>query len=258
MSDIVLAATEGLSEADLGPFLRSFCRWTSRTTRLVLCGPDVPDVSKYDRVQAFTPGKEWTILGRFIHLHALRFWWYQAALQGIAGDRIMLADARDTVFQGDPFSEAPHGCMVISADDSNLQVKDVFVVSDFFRTYLGEAYADEFAAEPIHYPTTMMAPWDMMKKYIDRLIVYMTAMRITPGFGSDVVAHYSLLKLNVVPHEILFPERSRMATTGFYGSGGIAYDSEGRWLNELGEPYDVIHMYDRVIGGIRNYLARVA
>ena len=215
-------------------------------------------MSNYDRVEAFTPGKEWTVLGRFIHLHALRFWWYKAALQGLAGDRIMLADARDTVFQGNPFRDAPRDRMVVSADDKNLKVQDLFIVKDFFRTYLGEAYADEFSAEPIHYPTTMIAPWGMMKAYIDRLIIYMTAMRITPGFGSDVVAHYSLLKLNVVPYEILFPERSWMATTGLYGSGGISYDPEGRWLNELGRPYDAIHMYDRVIGSVKSYLARVA
>lgn len=160
--------------------------------------------------------------------------------------QVFLADASDSLLQGDLFRELIKDRLTISSDDRDVRVRSCPYVMDELRAYGSEPIAWRFQDDTLHWPTTIGASTDRMRAYVDAMIFMLSHQRLYPGKGSDVAAHYRVVHdTRGLDPVFLYPDDSPFGTLGYYGQGAISWDSEGRYLNGRGEPYVFVHQHDR-------------
>jgi hypothetical protein len=78
-----------------------------------------------------------------------------------------------------------------------------------------------------------------------------------PVIGGDQAIHNFVCRQGLVPVDIVPNEAGPVLTLQCMTDAELRYDAEGRVLNRAGEPYAVLHMYDRLPELRRRVLARL-
>ena len=179
-----------------------------------------------------------------LHLSAQRYFLYRRHLEMLRPryDCVLLVDCRDSVFQGSPF---PVSGLHVFAENENIGQ------SHFGRRWYELSYGHKawlkHKDRPFLCSGVTLGDTASIIRYLDLMCSQMLAVLPT-NFGVDQVVH------NQIVHE----NRAGGAVIHGFGEGcainlgrnclsPLALES-GRMLNSSGQPFAIVHQYDRVPG----------
>jgi hypothetical protein len=188
-------------------------------------------------------------------LHA-RFFAYLDALEALypAVQRVFLTDVRDVVFQDDPFRFTDDKVWAFEED-----IRAGMQFSELNRSW----YVDTFGRRawrkiercPAICAGTILGGREAALRYLRTLTTVM--MTRPPVIGGDQAIHNYVCRQKLVPVEVVPNEAGAVLTLQSMADAELRYDADGRVLNRAGDPYPVLHMYDRIPELRRRVLARL-
>lgn len=159
----------------------------------------------------------------------------------VAGDRVLLTDVGDVLFQADPFANAPDAPLVLAMEDARATIGACASNSFWIRNLFGEPGLAQLGGKRISCSGTTLGERDALLGYIDALMALAdpaTMQRLLPYRGHDQGLHNALL------------HTGRLA--------GARASENGDWVLTLGHvPDDEIVVRDGVFLGARGNLPAI-
>ena len=170
-------------------------------------------------------------------------------------NNILLCDSRDIYFQGNPFDFNYNGPINFFLEDH--KIKDCPYNSNWIIKTYGKKEFDSISSKVILCSGTVLGNdkkvkeyLNLMKSYISNFkykkkLKYFLTLRTDPeGRGCDqahanYIAHKSLIK------DINFYTNSKGPVATVFYLEKITFDNQSRLVNELGNPYLLVHQYDK-------------
>jgi len=188
-------------------------------------------------------------------LHA-RFFAYLEALEALypGVQRVFLTDVRDVVFQDDPFRFDENKVWAFEED-----VRAGMQFSPLNRSWYVDTFGWRAWRKVEHRPAicagTILGSREAMLRYLRAL----TGVMLTrpPVIGGDQAIHNYVCREGLVPIEVVANEAGPVLTLQSMEEAELRFDGDGRVVNRAGEPYPVLHMYDRIPELRRRVLARL-
>jgi hypothetical protein len=188
-------------------------------------------------------------------LHA-RFFAYLEALETLypGVQRVFLTDVRDVVFQADPFDFTEDKVWAFEED-----LRAGMQFSPLNRSWYVDTFGRGAWRKVERSPTicagTILGGREAMLRYLRTLTAVM--MTRPPVVGGDQAIHNYVCRQGLVPVDIVPNEVGPVLTLQSMADAELRYDAEGRVVNRAGDPYPVLHMYDRIPELRRRVLARL-
>lgn len=180
------------------------------------------------------------------HLFSQRFFHYRRylALFGWKYSHVLLVDARDTVFQSSPFP-----CDGLHVFAENESIGTSHFARRWFQLSYGSSAFKRLAGHPLLCAGVTLGDLVSVKRYLE--LNCTESVRVTTVNDVDQAVH------NYLIHERLLP-----AKVHAYGEGpainlnAVPVESlhvrERKLLNAMGQPFAIVHQYDRVKGLVLN------
>jgi glycosyltransferase involved in cell wall biosynthesis/SAM-dependent methyltransferase len=188
-------------------------------------------------------------------LHA-RFFAYLEALEALYPEvqRVFLTDVRDVVFQDDPFRFTADKVWAFEEDTRAGMQFSPLNRSWYVDTFGWRAWR-QVEGCPAICAGTILGGREAMLRYLRAL----TGVMLTrpPVIGGDQAIHNYVCREGLVPVDVMANEAGAVLTLQSMAAAELRYDSEGRVVNRAGDPYPVLHMYDRIPELRRRVLARL-
>ena len=169
--------------------------------------------------------------------------------------KIFFCDSRDIYFQSDPFKYSYEGSLNFFSEDANIE--DCAVNSQWMNKTLGKKTFEELKKKHIVCCGTVMGTIDafhsysnqmeMMSKkypYKKRLKYLLTFRRDKEGRGCDQPYAAYLIHKNYLKNIKVYSNTSGPVAT-VYHLNNLNFDNKNQLLNDKGEPYVVVHQYDK-------------
>ena len=174
-------------------------------------------------------------------LNMERFFYYAALFERLEVDRVFIVDARDLLFQGDPFSNWKADLEVFCEDPS------VTIGSCPYNSmWVGRKYGPEklaqLADKPIICAGTTRGTRAAMLNYC-RLMCDEIENDAT-GLNIDQGAHNRLVYDGLLDPVCITPNKQGCVQT-VGNQQTFVFDRQGRLLNDDGRPCPVVHQFDR-------------
>jgi hypothetical protein len=177
-------------------------------------------------------------------LHA-RFFLYHEALEAVYPrvKRVLLTDVRDVVFQADPFTFAEDKLWVFE-EDSRLNMQ----LNEENRAWYLKTFGSPAFQQVMNFPVicagTVLGGREATLQYLRT----MTTVMITrpPVVGGDQAIHNHICRGDHVAAEIVPNEAGVVLTLYNITDAEVRYDNQARVVNTAGQPYPILHMYDRL------------
>lgn len=187
-------------------------------------------------------------------------------------DNVLMTDTRDIYFQGDPFMQISSDGIYVFEEKVRrkimLEVYQKWIADCYGATYVNRILNPDpqIVSVGVVLGTTneMIAYLSQMNEQLDYLATVPQCIQATielykkPGFGVDTAAHLYLLKDKIpnawvedstLPkskiHMIPFRRGLVLHACMLPSDEPFEMDSLGRFLNDDGVPYAMIHQYDR-------------
>lgn len=185
----------------------------------------------------------------FQNISSLRYLLYHRFLRQNPGRYgfIFLTDLRDVCFQADPFVRAETGKLRFYVEEPPLTIGACPNNSRWIREYFGEDILNELAAKPIICSGTTLGDYDSIMLYLEAFIDTLRNARSLMRVGVDQGIH-NYLANRVLTSRIAFcPNReSEVLTMGLMPRDEVfARNAKGQLVDHTGEPYSVLHQFDR-------------
>jgi hypothetical protein len=171
-----------------------------------------------------------------------RYFWYRAhLLEHRARYRnVMLSDARDVVFRGDPFAFVVGDSVHFFLESEDVRIGD----SSFNRSWLETAYGDELLEElrdqPISCSGVTIGSSEGVRAYLEVMVSELSRLK-RHVHGIDQGVHNVVVHRGLVPGSRLVPNLDGVVLT----LGKMSASAATRVLEERRDEVRVIHQYDR-------------
>lgn len=170
---------------------------------------------------------------------------YLNAPDGVAYNRLLLADVRDVVFQGDPFRQAPPG-RVLFFLESRRTLGTCPINADWMTRAYGEAALRELANQPVSCAGTIMGTPDGLLEYLALMVRDLVAVPPQHRFsGVDQAVHNYILGKGLLNGAVAVPNGASVMTVASEPPTGVQLDAASRIVNDDGRISEVVHQYDR-------------
>ena len=253
--NLVLGAIKGLEFDDLKPFLHSlfqtgfdgkvvfYVGQASQPTCKALddMGVEILTVDEYNTFTA-TP------------INALRYFIYEQYLQGLEAlpERILLADVRDVVFQRNPFEIDLGGGLCCFLESDEMTLATCLANSGWIACAYGKEVLGRIGGQKISCSGTTIGTGPAIRAYLAAMTAGLRAIdERTPNImhvisGIDQCVHNYLLYSDALPGTRLYSnEFGPILTLNYVAPESIRLDENHLVVNQAGEPYHVVHQYDR-------------
>lgn len=293
MKDLILATSYNYSFEQLYPFLRSI-EETGFDGEVALCigNTSIPTMNRLREkgirmIPFFYPFKRtkkmrnplyrlWPFMHRFFsgiespelmarltlpfhNLVFLRFVLYYRFLRTMP-DRyryIFLTDLRDVTFQQNPFAHAEPGKLRFYVEEPPRTLGECPINSRWLREYFGEETLRELADKPIVCSGSILGDYASTMTYLEQFILTLRKARDIMR-GADQGVHNYLAYKELASSVRLCPNReSEVLTMGLMPKDEVFDRNEkGHLIDRNGNPYAVIHQFDRHESVKNDILAR--
>lgn len=282
MKDLILAASLGYTYEQLYPFLRSlkdsgfdgeivlFVGSTSISSMNRLREQGITLRSFYypfrhahkmrnplhrwwPLAQRFLSGSDARALARwslpFHNLSSLRYLLYYRFLLSRPDTyrHIFLTDLRDVIFQGNPLSHGEKGRLRFYVEEPPNTIGSCPNNSRWIREYFGEETLQSLATRPIICSGTTLGDYEAILTYLEKFILTLHQSRSLMRVGVDQGIHNYLAYTELQSLVTLCPNRTaEVLTMGLMPrEENFARNSAGQLIDGNGNPYAVLHQFDR-------------
>jgi glycosyltransferase involved in cell wall biosynthesis len=185
------------------------------------------------------------IIGPLLPPGHARFFLYLEAIEALYPrvERVFLTDVRDVVLQADPFAFSEDKLWVFEED-----IRAGMQFSELNRRWYLKTFGGRAWRRIERFPSICAGTVLGSREAIVRYLRVLTAMMVArpPVVWGDQAIHNFVCRHGLVPAEIVANETGAVLTLQSVAEEELRYDNEGRVLNAAGEPYPVLHMYDRL------------
>lgn len=185
----------------------------------------------------------------FLNLSILRFAFYRKFLLRHPGEyrRVFLTDLRDVCFQENPFSRTSCGELRVFLEEPGHTLGNCAVNSRWLTELYGRAVLEELSQKPIICSGTILGDCDRILGYLEAFLLSLRDVRSVMRMGMDQGIHNYIVHRGLVDPVLCCENRtSEILTMGYMKPGKLpARDAKGFFLDEKGEPYAVLHQFDR-------------
>lgn len=170
---------------------------------------------------------------------------YLNSADEIAYERILLADVRDVVFQGDPFRQAPPGRVLFFLESART-LGSCPINSDWMTRAYGAGVLQALAHLPVSCAGTIMGTPDGMLEYLALMTRHLVAVPPQHRFsGVDQAVHNYILAKGLLRGAVAVPNGASVMTVASEPPTGVHIDGADRIVNADGRISEVVHQYDR-------------
>ncbi len=168
---------------------------------------------------------------------------------------ILLCDCRDIYFQSNPFNFNYKSSINFFLED--IKIKDCPYNSNWIIKTYGEKKFNEISDETILCSGTVLGKKEKIKEYLKfinqhikkfrykKRFKYFITLRVDPeGRGCDQGHANFLVHKSLIKDLSLYTNAEGPFATVFY-LNEIKFDAENRLINKLGDPYVLVHQYDK-------------
>ena len=168
---------------------------------------------------------------------------------------ILLCDSRDIYFQNDPFKFNYDGPINFFLEDH--QIKDCPYNSNWIIKTYGKLEYDNISNKTILCSGTVLGMNEKVKEYLNLMknyiskfkykkkLKYLLTFRNDPdGKGCDQGHANYLVHKSIINNFSFYSNSKGPVATAFY-LNKIEFDEQSRLINELGQPYSLVHQYDK-------------
>ncbi len=253
--NLVLGAIKGLEFDELKPFLHSLYQ-TGFDGKVVLyvgqasqptckalddLGVEILTVDEYNTFTA-TP------------INALRYFIYDQYLSGLAEipEKILLADVRDVIFQRNPFEIDLGGGLCCFLESDEITLATCLANSGWLACAYGKEVLGRLGRHKISCSGTTIGTGAAVRDYLAAMCAGLRAIdERTPNImhvisGIDQCVHNYLLYSDALPGTRLYSnEFGPILTLNYVAPESIHLNEDHLVVNQAGEPYHVVHQYDR-------------
>jgi hypothetical protein len=196
-----------------------------------------------------------------LHVRYRRYLLYLQYLRehGARFDRVLLADAKDVIFQADPFSWNPEPGVHFLLEEAHVRIGHCRMHRLWMGCQFGRDYVERHAGETAACSGTTFGDTASILEYLQRMIAtIMKARNLAKIYGGDQGIHNYLLQEKLLPNSIVHPNRrAPVLTLGVMRWDQVRLNSDGLVVNETGAPVPVLHQYDRIPELKQHLLARL-
>jgi hypothetical protein len=214
----------------------------------------------YFSIRASQAAKE-KLAHRVFHVRYRRYLLYLQYLRehGVRFDRVMLADAKDVVFQADPFSWNPEPGVHFLLEEAQVRIGHCRLHRLWMSCQFGKDYVERHAEETATCSGTTFGDTASILEYLQCMIAtIMKARDLAKISGGDQGIHNYLLLEKLLPNSIIHPNRrAPVLTMGVMRWDQVQLNGDGLVVNETGAPVPVLHQYDRIPELKKHILARL-
>lgn len=246
--NVILTAATGYEFAVLKPFLVSLRKagFTGRTCFFV------GDLSAETRLLMQKLGAElynfaFREVDDNLTMTSARFYlFYRFLLDNReAIDKVLLCDARDVVFQRDPFDFDMGNAVCCFQEDKGTSIRQSPINASWVRQAFGEQVLGELGHNPVSCVGTVYAPCGLMIEYLEVLTRLLVDIR-PDFFSSDQAAHIYMVYKGLVPSMRLYDnDHGPVLTLGTKPIESIKVNRLEEVVNDDLAVVPVLHQYDR-------------
>ena len=175
-----------------------------------------------------------------------RFFAYRAFLEGClaAGDSALFCDARDLIFQRDPFPLIDVASLVLTQEKADAPLRANRFNAQWLTETYGRAALDRLGEMTIVCAGVIGGGRDPLLSLIDRIIAESLAHPILYGADQAILNH--LHGTGGLATATVMPNRGALAWH-LYGmtDAEIVVNDPGQLVDAAGYVYPIVHMYDR-------------
>lgn len=249
--DAVLSTAVGYEAADCELFLRSLRKFSAARV-FIFSDRDICFPAEMGNVTVLSSARD---TGIFEGAPALkspnnaRYFWYRNLLKREGGrlERLLLADLRDVVFQGDPFRLLQNETLLVAAEP--VTMGNCPSNSHWFSSVYGQDELRQFASQPVICSGTTLGRFAAVKHYLSCMC------RELSLHGPRLDAEHTKMIIDQAIHcHYCYVNPPRITIHSHDSGGGIAtlhharqglFDRQGYLLNSEGTPFCILHQYDR-------------
>ncbi len=161
-------------------------------------------------------------------------------------DAVMLSDVRDVFFQSDPFEMLDEKITVAVED---MTIEGCAINSNWIRTIFGQDYFDSVAKRKIICAGTTIGNYESILAYEEEMIVLLEKWHNGLDSGeSNMVIDQAIHNYWCLQHKdsIIYSNNETGSILTMGHTQNFRFNREGNLINSQGEPYSVIHQFDRV------------
>jgi hypothetical protein len=171
----------------------------------------------------------------------------------------MLADAKDVIFQLDPFSWKPQPGVHFLLEETHTRIGHCRFHRLCMGCQFGKDYVEGHAEETATCSGTTFGDTASILEYLQLMIATtMKAKNLAKLSCGDQGIHNYLLQEKLLPNSIVHPNRrAPVLTLGVMRWDQVQLNEHGLVVNETGAPVPVLHQYDRIPELKKHLLARL-
>ena len=249
--NLVIAAAVGFKVEQLTLFIKSLRKYYNDDICFVI-GQNDHDVEKeLKKYQTI-------IIKTKIYKKAIQFKRYEIFLEFLKNqnyNNILCCDSRDIYFQSNPFNFNYKGEINFFLEDK--KIKDCPYNSNWIIKTYGKEIFDDIGDKTILCSGTVLGSYKKMKEYLNLIknniakfkykkkLKYLLTLRIDPeGRGCDQGHANYLVHKDLIKNIHCYSNSDGPFATVFYLKK-ITFDKNSRLLNNSGNPYLLVHQYDK-------------
>ena len=250
MADLVLAMAGGYQAAALRPFLNSLRRTGFAGEVKLLLHRNPPGTALTLRAGGATPVEvQPPGVPEIWSYNVARYALFERELAGLAAaDRVLLADCRDVIFQGQPFAAFADDAVHLFEEHPSKPIGGCIWTSSWLRYRYGDAALPKVAMRPVLCSGLVIGRASRVAHYL-RLV----AAELTPSLpATHYMAGYDQGVVNNLAYSGRIPAlvahgwaNARVLHLGNVPAGEVRIDARGQVLNAAGEVALAVHQYDR-------------
>ncbi len=185
----------------------------------------------------------------FLNLSILRFAFYRSYLLRHFSEygRVFLTDLRDVCFQDDPFRRVATDELRVFLEEPGHVLGDCANNSRWLSELYGSEVLGELSQKPIICSGTILGGRQRMLDYLDAFILSLREARSVMRMGMDQGMHNYIVYRGLAGAVTFCENRqAEILTMGLMPEGHLPpCSNRGHFLDGQGEPYAVLHQFDR-------------
>jgi hypothetical protein len=183
-----------------------------------------------------------------IHTQSSRYLQYLDLLRNQTGryDKVMLTDVRDVCFQADPFERIPANQLWMFQEHGPATLGTERVNRRWVEATFGKKVLRQIARQPILCSGITIGGFQNLLGYLEAMEPEI--IRRTPIYISDQGIHNAMAYTGAFDHlhpVIVKNGDGPVLTVGMMKDEELVLDPAGRLVDPAGNPYPVVHQYDR-------------
>lgn len=180
-----------------------------------------------------------------IHIYNFRHYLYYDYLlkKGSSFENVLITDVKDVVFQKNPFDFLIEDKLYVAVESLAIPIKDCEWTSGWIQSGYGVEILDQMKDKEVICAGTTLAPMNVMKKYLHRLIQEFSAVNNVFDCADQAMHNVLLHRQLLEPVFKCYNFKSPILTVGTEKT--YLLNKQNQLVTEDGEIIPTIHQYDR-------------